>query len=422
MATSGSLELPSLQKLQSAEQLELFDVVDTLRARGLSEIVALPQLIVCGDQSSGKSSVLEAISGIPFPRQQSLCTRFATEVILRRAAKPEITVSILPGEDRTTVERDELLNFHHELKSKDDFKGLFEAATNAMGLSSGRKSFSNDVLRIEYCGPSQPQLTLVDLPGLIHSAIKQQTAQDVSLVHTLVAGYLINPRSILLAVVSAKNDSNNQVILNKARDVDPRGLRTLGIITKPDTLTRGSKDEREFIALANNETVVFSLGWHVVRNLDLEKEKDELETRDEKESLFFKESNFSSLPSHILGINFLRSRLSKVIFDQIRTELPRLVDDISSQISVAKAVQAKLGPGRAEPDEQKSFLTELSQTFQRICRDAVRGNCEDEFFLVDTDSERRLCANVMNKHFDFANDMRENGANWIIQDEGTCKN
>jgi hypothetical protein len=111
MATSGSLELPSLQKLQSAEQLELFDVVDTLRARGLSEIVALPQLIVCGDQSNGKSSVLEAISGIPFPRQQSLCTRFATEVILRRAAKPEITVSILPGEDRTTVERDELLNF-----------------------------------------------------------------------------------------------------------------------------------------------------------------------------------------------------------------------------------------------------------------------------------------------------------------------
>ena len=196
MTALGSLELPSLQKLQSPGQLELLDVVDTLRARGLSKLVALPQIIVCGDQSSGKSSVLEAISGIPFPRQENLCTRFVTEVVLRRAAMAEIIVSILPGENRTIMERDELLKFRHELKSTDDFKGIFETAMTAMGLSTGDKSFSNDVLRIEFCGPSQPPLTLVDLPGLIHSSIKQNMAQDVSLVHNLVSGYLKNPRSI----------------------------------------------------------------------------------------------------------------------------------------------------------------------------------------------------------------------------------
>jgi GTP1/Obg family GTP-binding protein len=74
MADSNDLKLPSLQRLQSAEQMELLDVVDSLRACGLSELVDLPQLIVCGDQSSGKSSVLEAISGIPFPKQDVLCT------------------------------------------------------------------------------------------------------------------------------------------------------------------------------------------------------------------------------------------------------------------------------------------------------------------------------------------------------------
>jgi hypothetical protein len=70
----------SLQALQSADQRKLMDIVDKLRRTGLSGVVELPQLVVCGDQSSGKSSVLEAITEIPFPRKENLCTRFATEV------------------------------------------------------------------------------------------------------------------------------------------------------------------------------------------------------------------------------------------------------------------------------------------------------------------------------------------------------
>lgn len=84
-----------LEHLQTREQIELLDVIDALRAEGLSEYTALPQLIVCGDQSSGKSSVLEAISSVPFPRKDTLCTRFATEVILRRATDEFIAVSIV---------------------------------------------------------------------------------------------------------------------------------------------------------------------------------------------------------------------------------------------------------------------------------------------------------------------------------------
>src|ERR1700735_2873264 len=68
-STATNLELPSAQALQSSEQMKLLDAVDALRAHGLGEMTALPQLVVCGDQSSGKSSVLEAISGVPFPRK-----------------------------------------------------------------------------------------------------------------------------------------------------------------------------------------------------------------------------------------------------------------------------------------------------------------------------------------------------------------
>jgi hypothetical protein len=75
-----SVTTSSLQALQSADQRKVMDIVDKLRRTGLSGIVELPQLVVCGDQSSGKSSVLEAITEIPFPRKENLCTRFATEV------------------------------------------------------------------------------------------------------------------------------------------------------------------------------------------------------------------------------------------------------------------------------------------------------------------------------------------------------
>ena len=75
-----SVTTSSLHALQSADQRKVMDIVDKLRRTGLSGIVELPQLVVCGDQSSGKSSVLEAITEIPFPRKENLCTRFATEV------------------------------------------------------------------------------------------------------------------------------------------------------------------------------------------------------------------------------------------------------------------------------------------------------------------------------------------------------
>ena len=416
MAASNDLKLPSLQRLQSAEQMELLDAVDSLRACGLSEIVALPQLIVCGDQSSGKSSVLEAISGIPFPRQDSLCTRFATEVILRRATKDEIAVSIVPGKDRAQADCDRLLRFRHELKTKEDFSRLFEIARDAMGLSSTGKSFSNDVLRVEFCGPSQPQLTLVDLPGLIHSETKSQTAGDVKLVHNLVSQYLESPRSIILAVVSAKNDIGNQIILHRARQVDPEGHRTLGIITKPDLLAKGSKSEEAFIALARNDEVKFSLGWHVVKNLDSAVNATQQDIRDQQETLFFQESSFNCLPVHTVGITFLRGRLSKVLFNQIRTELPQLVEDIQTQIVAAKILRDKLGPSRSKIEDQRSFLISLSQSFQTICRDAVKGDYDHDFFQSDSNPERRLCANVMNMHFNFAKNMRKNGANWLVED------
>lgn len=129
-----------------------------------------------------------------------------------------------------------------------------------MGISTHGKAFSKDLLRIKVTGPDRPHLTIVDLPGLIYSETKQQSASDVELVQDVVQSYIKEPRSIILAIVSAKNDYANQIVLKLARAADKKGHRTLGVITKPDTLIEGSESEAIYVSLARNQDVEFRLG------------------------------------------------------------------------------------------------------------------------------------------------------------------
>lgn len=156
------LSSASLDALQTADQRKTLDVVDTLRRIGLSTVLQLPQIVVCGDQSSGKSSVLEGITEIPFPSKEQLCTRFATEVILRRAPTAAIATSITPDKARPAWERQSLMSFNKQIKDFSELPALIETATQAMGLDNNEgvstRAFARDVLRIEISGPNRPQL------------------------------------------------------------------------------------------------------------------------------------------------------------------------------------------------------------------------------------------------------------------------
>lgn len=77
----------------------MLDKIDKLFACGVGEIVDLPQIVVVGNQSSGKSSVLEGLVSKPLPRDSGLCTRFATQIVFRRAKLQGIEVSIILDKD-----------------------------------------------------------------------------------------------------------------------------------------------------------------------------------------------------------------------------------------------------------------------------------------------------------------------------------
>lgn len=415
------LNTRSLEGLCSKEQLELLNTIDSLRSQGISHYISLPQIIVCGDQSSGKSSVLEAISGVSFPVKSGLCTRFPTELILRTAPNTSVKVSIIPHQPLGKNEKDSLSDFHEKLDSLQELPDLIESAKAVMGIKTLGKAFSNDLLRIEISGPDRPHLTIVDLPGLIHSETKNQSASDVALITSIVQGYMAKQRSIILAVISAKNDYANQVVLKLARDTDPGGMRTLGVITKPDTLVPGSSSEKTYISLAQNMDVEFRLGWHVLRNRDSDADSWTQAQRDANEKTFFSQGAWSSLSSSSLGIAALRTRLSKLLLHQIASELPSLMDEIFSEIDDCKAQLAKFGQPRISLQEQRIYLIQISQSFQSLMQAASDGTYTNPFFSASNDDDessycRRIRAVIQNLNREFANEMESKGQYYKITD------
>lgn len=408
----------------SKDHGQLLDVIDLLRSQGIDRHVRLPQLIVCGDQSSGKSSVLEAVSGVRFPTKDTLCTRFATELILRRGPSANVDIKIRPSQERSDEEKKRLADFKAPTTNIDDFPRLIEAAKEAMGLNPERKAFSEDILRIELSGPEQPHLTLVDLPGLFHSPNKQQSAQDAILVKSLARSYMANERSIILAVVSAKNDYANQVVTDLAREVDPRGARTLGIITKPDTLIVGSEGERSFRDLAKNEDVTFRLGWHVLRNRDFDTKDQSVDERDRDEREFFSKGIWTSLPVHLLGISALKPRLSIILRDQITSVLPSLIHDVESGIADCQDRLRRLGEARGTPNEQRLYLVRVGQTFSSFVKAAIDGVYTPDFFGDAMNAEgysKRLRAVIQDLLLQFAEIMSVEGRQRAIIDEDSLR-
>ncbi|GAO15862.1 uncharacterized protein UV8b_07746 [Ustilaginoidea virens] len=407
--------------LQSRDHRGLLDIIDKLRSQGISRYVDIPQIIVCGDQSAGKSSVLEAISGMSFPAKDNLCTRFPTELILRRHATSTVKVSINPGPDRSEQDRGRLAEFKAEIHDTPDIGDVVEKAKQAMGLSD-TKVFSSDILRVEVCGPTQPHLTMVDLPGLFRAGSREQSVQDAAVVRKMVRGYMESPRSIILAVVSAKSDFALQDITELAREVDPRGVRTLGLITKPDALDVGSDSEIAYLKLAQNKDVVFRLGWHVLKNRDFKTRDATSAERDEAEEAFFSKGVWTSMDPSLLGVKSLKPRLSNVLKDQILQQLPDLLQDVDAEMAACEAQLRRLGTPRGTLKEQRKYLLLVSRDFTSLMQAAIDGEYSDPFFgdaQTEAGYRKRLRARVRNTLTAFQQEMCLKGESKRIVDDAS---
>lgn len=191
----------------------------------------------------------------------------------------------------------------------------------------------------------------------------------------------------------------------------------IGIITKPDSLIPGSKNEKFFASLAQNKEVKFRLGWHVLRNLDSEKDSFSLIKRNLEEDRFFAKSIWPSLPAHLLGIHNLKHRLSKTLMDQISSELPSLVEEITFRLEDCRKSLELMGPRRETRDEQQKYLLGVSMKFQSLIKAAIDGVYNDAFFedaQSDHGYSQRLRAVIQNTNQQFAQQLSDHGSHRYI--------
>ncbi|EFE44983.1 dynamin GTPase, putative [Trichophyton verrucosum HKI 0517] len=313
--------------IESASIKSKLNLIDKARARGAGNHISLPQLVVCGDQSAGKSSVLEGITEIPFPRKDGLCTRFATEIVLRHFTGVEtITATIIPHSSR-------------------DEATIIEAVGALMGLrgfvdQKDAPPFGLDVLRIEVVGETGLHLTIVDLPGLVSGA----EGDDRSVVESLVNSYLENPRTIILAVVPATSDVETQPIIRAARQFDNEGTRTVGIVTKVDLINDGT--EERIVAVAKNQgPIKLKLGYYLLKNPSPKEIEFGItaEERKKKELSWFQKPGW-----------------------KICSEITKLLEDAQKEVT-------ELGEERPNAQAQRLFLSKLSMQFQGLVQAATGG-------------------------------------------------
>ncbi|KJZ73243.1 hypothetical protein HIM_07440 [Hirsutella minnesotensis 3608] len=393
-----NIDLDAFDQLNSPEARALHEVADRLSSCGVGRIVNLPQIIVVGEQSAGKSSVLEAISRVRFPVHGNVCTRFATELVLRQANDTRVDVSIKHA-DQSQPSR----SFQKTGFSEDDLPGIIQEAKQCMGISGDSRDFSRDVLRLEIEGPSMYPLTLVDLPGIFQSETAEQSMKGKHIVDELVESYMKQKNSIMLVVIEATKQLANHEALKKVKEYDPQSVRTIGVITKPDLTKPGYTAEKTYIQVAKNQESAnkLQLGWHVLRNRA--EDEGSLEDRDETEDLFFQTSAWSSVPRGDRGVAGLRKKLSRVLFDHIRQNLGGVEQDIEIQLQERQQERDRLGKPRTSPEDKRSFLLAIAAEFQRLARDGMHGRYSDAFFGGLNDEERKLRAQIrnFNRVFDF---------------------
>jgi Dynamin central region/Dynamin family len=237
-------------------------------------------------------------------------------------------------------------------------------------LETGQSTFSDDLLSIELCGPDKQNLSVIDIPGIFRTPTDGVTTNDdMALVRKIMYRYIRDERTIILAVIPSNTDIATQEIISIAKEVDPKGLRTLGVLTKPDLVDKGA--EENVMSLVQGKRNPLRLGYCIVRNRGQSELGIDSVERYKTEKNFFSTEPWAKLDRDRVGTKALQGRLQDLLIDITRREFPKVQTQIVQQLSSCRKRLEALGADRQSTDQQRRYLLEMSREFQDITNSAL---------------------------------------------------
>ncbi|XP_010171867.1 interferon-induced GTP-binding protein Mx1 [Antrostomus carolinensis] len=344
------------------------DLVDSLRALGIEKDLALPAIAVIGDQSSGKSSVLEALSGVALPRGNGIVTRCPLELKLKRVPATQ------PWKGKICYR-----NICRELQSASEVEKAIREAQDVVAGTRG--AISEELISLEIRSPDVPDLTLIDLPGIARVAVGDQPKDIGEQIKKLLKGIIGCKETLNLVVVPCNVDIATTEALKMAQEVDPSGERTLGILTKPDLVDRGT--EESIVNIIRNLVIPLKKGYMIVKcrgQQDIHN-KLALATAIQQERKFFETHKYFSIlmEEGRATIPHLAEKLTNELVRHIIKNLPTLENQIREvlQKTLQDLQKYRRGTPRTE-SEKLIFLTDLIKLFNQDISQIMRG--EEQLF------------------------------------------
>ncbi|EJT97923.1 hypothetical protein DACRYDRAFT_119114 [Dacryopinax primogenitus] len=405
-AVSGQRNADISNSLYALHARQLFDVIDQIRDSGGEHHLDLPRIVVIGNQSAGKSSLIEAIAGIKVPRGSGTCTRCPMEVRLHRKNEPwRCSIRLRYEYDEYGEKRDDPLNINFgndivdpakvdimlrraqlAILNDEDNPGKFvDIDPNNMAVSDSQRQFSRNVVCIEVFGPDLTDLTFVDLPGII-----QHHPTDPGLVNVIkgmVKAYIAGSSALILCTITMKDDPENQAALSEAKTADPHGARTIGVLTKPDTLQ--PQEEGLWITVLKNEgSHRLNLGYYITKQpaqAEVEQGISFDMARQNEVSFFETTEAWRALPSSIRQTNVstprLTAALSTLLSSHIRKSLRDITEKVHRLLSETQRDLRSLGTGPS--NNPVADIIALCDRFTGILRAYIVGTEDSELLIQD---------------------------------------
>uniref|UniRef100_A0A8C3PBH3 dynamin GTPase n=1 Tax=Chrysemys picta bellii TaxID=8478 RepID=A0A8C3PBH3_CHRPI len=330
---------------------------DAFAALGQSCLLELPQIAVVGGQSAGKSSVLEnCVSRDFLPRGSGIVTR--RPLVLQLVTAKTEYAEFLHCKGRKFTDFDEV---RQEIEAETD---------RVTGLNKGISSIP---INLRVYSPHVLSLTLVDLPGITKVPVGDQPPDIEQQIRDMIMQFISRENCLILAVTPANTDLANSDALKLAKEVDPQGLRTIGVITKLDLMDEGT-DATEIL---ENKLLPLRRGYIGVVNRS---QKDIDGKKDIKAAMLAERKFFLSHPAYRhmadrMGTPYLQKVLNQQLTNHIRDTLPAFRSKLQSQLlSIEHEVEVYKNFKPEDPTRKTKALLQMVQQFSVDFEKRIEGS------------------------------------------------